>query len=345
MIEASVKLESRYKKLGGLGGMWSSNLKNMENFNDKLKSRFLPEFYEEKRKEYELSRKEIENLIRRRAVIEARVMDIDENYRLHFSLGENIDAYMELRDLEYKLNGEEVSPKSAMIKSGKHIKFVIDTVYEKDGVLMVKCSRRKLQDECYHRFIKKLAPGDVIPARVINITSYGVFCDIGCGLSALLPVEYISVVNTFDIEKNLAVLKTLRVAVRRVLEDGRLVLSHRELLGTWEQEANKFTEGQELYGVVINNESYGSFIRLSQNLSGLANAMEHSLSVGDVAKVKITTINPDSMKVKLHILETKASDVRIDQSKFEYKVPVYSHMDVWEYSTEKAKKRVRTIFD
>ena len=41
--------------------------------------------------------------------------------------------------------------------------------------------------------IKTLQPGDVIDAKVTHMESFGAFVDIGAGISALLPVDSISV--------------------------------------------------------------------------------------------------------------------------------------------------------
>ena len=54
-------------------------------------------------------------------------------------------------------------------------------------------SRRKVQQECADEYISTLRPGDVIPATVSHIEGFGVFCDIGAGINALMPIDGISV--------------------------------------------------------------------------------------------------------------------------------------------------------
>ena len=48
----------------------------------------------------------------------------------------------------------------------------------------------------------------------------------------------------------------------------------RELLGTWEENAELFTPGETVTGVIRSIEDYGVFIELMPNLAGLAELEE-----------------------------------------------------------------------
>ena len=54
--------------------------------------------------------------------------------------------------------------------------------------------------------------------------------------------------------------------------DGKIILSYKELLGTWEENANKFYVGQRTEGIVRETEKHknGIFIELMPNLVGMA---------------------------------------------------------------------------
>lgn len=58
------------------------------------------------------------------------------------------------------------------------------------------------------------------------------------------------------------------------LEDGRICLSQRELLGTWEENASLFEQGETVAGIVRSVEDYGIFVELTPNLAGLAEFRE-----------------------------------------------------------------------
>ena len=103
-------------------------------------------------------------------------------------------------------------------------------------------SRRIAQERCREEFIDRLQPGDVIPARITRLETFGAFCDIGCGLPALLPIADISV-SRISHPKDRFTTGMESLGIVSSLENGRICLSHRELLGTWEENAALFEAG------------------------------------------------------------------------------------------------------
>ena len=89
---------------------------------------------------------------------------------------------------------------------------------------------------------------------------------------------------------------------------GRINLTHKELLGTWQENAQNFSVGETVVGVVRSVKDYGVFIELSPNLSGLAEYRE-DLRPGDRVSVYIKAIVPERQKVKLIVLRTLPQDV------------------------------------
>ena len=125
------------------------------------------------------------------------------------------------------------------------------------------------------------------------------------------------------------------------IENGRISLSHKELLGTWQENADKFVVGETVAGIVRSVESYGAFVELSPNLAGLAESKE-GVKVGQQASVYIKSIIPNKMKIKLIIIDT-----------FDYKynpqTPEYfseeSHIDKFTYSPVNCEKLIETSFE
>ena len=46
---------------------------------------------------------------------------------------------------------------------------------------------------CKADYLDTLQPGDILPCTVTHIEPFGAFCDVGCGISALLPIDCMSV--------------------------------------------------------------------------------------------------------------------------------------------------------
>ncbi len=88
-------------------------------------------------------------------------------------------------------------------------------------------------------FISSLRKGDVVDAKITHLESFGAFADIGCGIVALMPIDAISVSRIEHPKERFSVGMDIRAVVRSK-ENGRISLSHKELLGTWEQNAARF---------------------------------------------------------------------------------------------------------
>ena len=82
----------------------------------------------------------------------------------------------------------------------------------------------------------------------------------------------------------------------------RITLTHRELLGTWLENASLFAPGDTVQGIVRGIQDYGAFIELTPNLSGLTDRRD-DLHEGDAVSVNIRSLRPERMKVKLQVIE------------------------------------------
>ena len=208
-----------------------------------------------------------------------------------------------------------------------------------DGHLTATLSRRAAQEKCMSECISKLTPGDVINARVTHLESFGAFADIGCGIIALLPIDAISVSRIDHPRERFSVGMDIRVVIKLV-ENGRITLSHKELLGTWEENVALFTAGETVAGIVRSVEPYGIFVELSPNLAGLAEAKEDVMP-GQQASVYIKSIIPSRMKVKLVIIDTFDYSYRPTAPKYFFDG---SRIDRFVYSPPDSEKEIVTNF-
>lgn len=218
--------------------------------------------------------------------------------------------------------------------------FVI-TGFQKDpeGHMTALLSRRAAQEKCTSDFISKLTPGDVINARVTHLESFGAFADIGCGIIALLPIDAISVSRIDHPRERFTVGMDIRVVIKSI-ENGRITLSHKELLGTWEENVAMFTVGETVAGIVRSVEPYGIFVELSPNLAGLAEAKDDVVP-GQQASVYIKSIIPPRMKVKLVIIDTFDYTYRSSTPKYFFEG---DKMQRFVYSPPGSEKEIATDF-
>lgn len=223
---------------------------------------------------------------------------------------------------------------------GRPVAFCVQEVCADRIVL----SRRAAQAQMLDWAIQTLRPGDVIRAQATHLEPFGVFVDIGCGVTSFIGIEHLSVSRIFHPSERFSVGQPLYAAVLGVdPERGRVALTHRELLGTWEENAALFHAGETVPGVVRSLESYGIFVELAPNLSGLAE-LKKGVTGGDRVSVYIKSIVPERMKIKLNII-----DVLKDRPPFHPPIRYYitdGPITEWVYTPEAcANKYVATVFD
>lgn len=200
-------------------------------------------------------------------------------------------------------------------------------------------SREQAQKRCLENYISKLRCGDVVDAKITHLENFGAFADIGCGIVALMPIDTISVSRIEHPKERFTVGMDIRAIIKSI-ENGRISLSHKELLGTWEENAKKFSAGETVSGVVRSVENYGAFVELSPNLAGLAECKE-GVKAGQQASVYIKSIIPEKMKIKLIIIDTFDYKYNPQKPRYYYNG---NHIDKFIYSPDNCPKHIETVF-
>lgn len=108
---------------------------------------------------------------------------------------------------------------------------VTDITEDENGKPIVMLSREKAQRKCLDAYISRLRCGDIVPARITHLENFGAFADIGCGIVALMPIDTISVSRIEHPAERFTVGMDIKAVIKSV-ENGRISLSHKELLGT-----------------------------------------------------------------------------------------------------------------
>ena len=271
-------------------------------------------------------------------ILEGRATLCDQENNLHVELA---DGLVGLIPRAEALLDDSARSVAILSRVGRPVCFQVIGSTLRDGKRFPLLSRRAAQAACFSSYVRGLTPGDVIGARITHLTQFGAFADIGCGLVSLLPVDSISVSRIPHPAERFHVGQRIRAAVRATAPEGfRITLSHRELLGTWEENAARFEPGMTVAGIVRSVEPYGVFVELTPNLAGLAEPRE-GVREGDTAAVYIKSILPEKMKVKLAIVDVfPRSALTCD--------PVYyidrGHLTVWRYSPESCPRFIGTDF-
>lgn len=282
-------------------------------------------------------------------ILEGMAMLCDSRYDLHVSLGE-IEGIIRRDEVAANRDGSGIKDIAIITRVGKPVCFKIKGFENHGGKIRANLSRRAAQDECYENYLLNLVPGDIIPARVTHLENFGAFVDIGCGIPSLLSVDCISVSRISHPSDRLLCGMNIMTAVKSIDYDiGRIYVTHRELLGTWEENAARFAPGQTVAGIIRSIEQYGIFVELTPNLAGLAELHEAStlhcpVAPGQWAAVYIKSIIPERMKVKLVLIDTHKGRVPPSQPEYFIDTNRIKHIDRWLYSPACSQRVIETVF-
>ena len=266
--------------------------------------RFLPEgmyLQDAQNQQYLSSQAGLQTAMETNQILEARVTRCDAFHNLWVDLG-GIPG--KIPRAETAIGIEEGTTREIAILSrvGHPVSFQIETIQKSGHAPFALLSRKKVQKNALMYFIHTLAPGMVIPAVVTHIEPFGIFVDIGNGIISMIRIEQISISRISHPRERFSLGDPIFAVVTEVdKENKRIFLSHRELLGTWTENASLFSPGETVSGVVQGIREYGSFIELTPNLSGLAEPTPN-LSEGDFVSVYIKSISYEQYKVKLLVI-------------------------------------------
>lgn len=274
------------------------------------------------------------------ALLEGRVTRCDSEHNLHVDLG-CMKGIIPRNEGAVGIEEGTVRDIALISRVNKPVAFVITGFRtDENGASVAMLSRRAVQRECSENYIANLKAGDVIPATVSHIEGFGVFCDIGSGISALMPIDSISVSRIPHPGARFVPGQNIFAVVKSIDESGRITLSHKELLGTWEENAELFTVGETVPGIVRSVEKYGIFVELSPNLAGLAE-FSGGIEAGSHASVYIKSIIPSKMKIKLIIVDSFDADYPVEPPKYFINS---GHIDRWVYSPAESGKIIESVF-
>ncbi len=283
---------------------------------------------------------QLESAITHETIFEARVAECDAEHNLLLSLDART-GFMPRSECAMGIDDGSVKDIAIISRVNKTVCFVITGFELRDGILTPILSRTKVQQRALAHFLSTKTDGDIIDVTVTHLEPFGAFVDIGCGVSSLIATANLSVSRIDHPRYRLNVGQHIKAVIRDIdYETGRITLSQKELLGTWEENAAKFSVGHTVTGIVRSIESYGVFVELAPNLSGLAE-YGGELTINTLCAVYIKSIIPERMKIKLSIISTGTEPA--PPTPVQYYI-TSGNLRRWVYSPSSCEKVVATDF-
>ena len=161
--------------------------------------------------------------------------------------------------------------------------------------------------------IGQLEKGQVLEGVVKNITSYGVFMDLG-GVDGLVHITDLSWSRINHPSEIVELDEKLNVVILDFDENkSRIQLGLKQLSKhPWEALGEGVKVGDEVEGKVVVIADYGAFVEVAEGVEGLIHVSEMSwsthlrsaqdfVSVGDIVKAQILTLDKEDRKMSLGI--------------------------------------------
>ena len=161
--------------------------------------------------------------------------------------------------------------------------------------------------------IGQLEKGQVLEGTVKNMTSYGVFIDLG-GVDGLIHITDLSWTRINHPSEVLTLDQSIKVVILDFDDDkSKIQLGLKQLTDhPWENLGNDIQEGSKISGKVVVIADYGAFVEIKDGIEGLVHVSEMSwsthlrsaqdfVSVGDSIEAVVLTLDRDSRKMSLGI--------------------------------------------
>lgn len=283
-----------------------------------------------------------ENLImamKTKKILEAKAAVCDSSHNLHIPLP-CMEGFIPREEAADGISEGTIRDIAIISRVNKPVCFYVKKIEkDKNGKHRAILSRKDVQKDCFNNYIKTLVPGQVIRASVTHLEKFGAFVDIGCGISSMIPSDLISVSRISHSSDRFYNGQNILAIVKSV-DGNRVCLTHKELLGTWNENASRFQVGETVSGIIRGVEPYGIFIELAPNLAGLAELRDGVVS-GQLASVYIKAIIPEKMKIKLVLVDAFDGAVAIEEPAYLF---TDEFMKEWNYSPKESSKKIFSSF-
>ena len=159
--------------------------------------------------------------------------------------------------------------------------------------------------------ISQLEKGQVLEGTVKNMTSYGVFIDLG-GVDGLIHITDLSWSRINHPSEILELDQTIKVVILDFDDDkSKIQLGLKQLTDhPWDKLGDDIKEGSKISGKVVVIADYGAFIEIDEGIEGLVHVSEMSWSthlrsaqdfvnVGDNIEAVVLSLDRESRKMSL----------------------------------------------
>lgn len=314
----------------------------MEKDNQKEEKTYLD--YGQLKMEYSLS--ELDKAMKSKDILCGLAVKGNIKKGIIVKLNNNTMGLIPVDELIWNRESDKVNKNDISGKIGKNLYFIVkEKIHNKEGNWQYEyiLSRKDAQLKFIEEFKSTHTIGDIIEGVIVNNEGYGSFIDIGCGVTGLLMISDICISHTIDIHNIMRLNTRIPVIYKGIDKDNKIKLSHKELLGTWNENIADIDINDIITGIVTRVETYGIFIEITKNLTALAEVKE-GVHIGDKVKIAVKGIRKDQGKLKVYILDKLGTECESELGFRYFKTIEDKHIDNWVY-LDCENKQIKTKFN
>ncbi len=206
-----------------------------------------------------------------------------------------------------RVNGGDKSKILEKLKSfvGQEFEVKIITLDEKEDKVIF--SEKDVWSEKQKDVIEKYKVGTVVEGTITAVTDFGVFINFGDNLEGLIHISELAwqrIDNPADLFKTGDKIKAEVIS----LDGSKIFLSAKKLMkDPWEKAEKKYQAGQVVSGTILKVNPFGLFVKLDDDIHGLAHISQLGLTAGQ----KINDVFKADDKISLEVISIEPKEHRL----------------------------------
>ena len=224
-------------------------------------------YLEEERK---LRRKEFFEGVGEGDIVKGRVKNV-LSYGGFIDIGGFLDGFVHIRDLSWEVVGRS----GDVLKVGLELELRVLNINRKEEKLGL--GLKQMGEDPWLSFCREKRVGEVVYGEVVRLIDYGAFVKVGFGVEGLLHIDELSWTRKVRHPRDfLQVGDRIKMAIKFMEGEGRkLLLSLKQVLNNpWETAKEEYPKGKRVKGKVKGVVSFGVFVGLKNDLTGLLHISE-----------------------------------------------------------------------
>ncbi len=196
---------------------------------------------------------------------------------------------------------------------GQKIKAKVITADEIEEKLIVS-EKATIKDQQTKK-ISKYNVGDTVEGKVSGVVDFGAFVEFDDGLEGLVHISELAWQRIDDPREIIKIGQKIKAEIIDI-DDSKISLSMKKLIeDPWKKACEKYKVGQVVEGEILKVNPFGLFVKLDEEIHGLAHVSELSgdpsqkpediAKPGDKLNLKIVSIEPENHRLGLSIRAIK----------------------------------------